>query len=259
MVIAVVYSVLASASILILPVHEFTALLPLYKIGIVCAILSSTISITVAALRRLPGTFLFLVGVLVMGVGVGTGLLGHSLTGASAGINVYMSFFFLILAQATILGQRITDAFRVSEELRTSLAAANIELEEKVGERTKLLKQSTHEAHEAKSDAIRANRVKSEFLAMMSHEIRTPLNGVLGMAGLLAQTDLSSEQSSKLEAIRQSGDDLLYLLNDILDYSKIEAGQLDLEARPFDLVALMNRCTRLWQPQAEAKGLNFNC
>ncbi|MDR3513905.1 MAG: ATP-binding protein [Caulobacteraceae bacterium] len=103
-----------------------------------------------------------------------------------------------------------------------------------------------------------ANRAKSEFLAVMSHEIRTPLNGVLGMAQAMALEPLSPVQTERLGVIRQSGEALLELLNDLLDLSKIEAGKLDLEVADFDLEAVARGVQAAFGAVAVAKGLSLD-
>ncbi|MEO6339510.1 MAG: ATP-binding protein [Caulobacteraceae bacterium] len=110
----------------------------------------------------------------------------------------------------------------------------------------------------AKEDAEAANSAKSTFLATMSHEIRTPLNGVLGMAQAMTMDSLSQEQQQRLDVIRQSGETLLAILNDVLDLSKIEAGKLELDEAEFDISDLARGAHGAFTALANAKGVSFN-
>ncbi|KZL19488.1 Signal transduction histidine-protein kinase BarA [Pseudovibrio axinellae] len=105
--------------------------------------------------------------------------------------------------------------------------------------------------------AAHASEAKSRFLAMVSHEIRTPLNGVLGMADLLDDTSTTAEQENYINAIKASGSSLLMLIDEVLDYSKIEAGKLELEPGQVDLVPMVERVVELLSPKAHAKGLQI--
>ena len=129
------------------------------------------------------------------------------------------------------------------------------QLEREVSMRTEALEA----LREAKDHAELASRAKSDFLAHMSHEIRTPMNGILGMTELLLQTELSGKQQHFVDVVYRSGTTLLKLINDVLDFSKVEAGKIELEHIRFDLVKTVREVTDLFVEQAQGKGINLTC
>jgi PAS domain S-box-containing protein len=150
----------------------------------------------------------------------------------------------------TVVSYNATTFYDRARNLQGVFAAARDVTERKRVER---------ELQQAKAAAESASRTKSDFLASMSHEIRTPMNALMGIADLLAKTTLTAEQDKYVQIFRRSGENLLNLINDILDLSKVEASQLDLEQTGFSLGDHLEKVIEMVAPKAQEKGLTLDC
>ena len=211
----------------------------------------------VALARLLPGTEFVVIDVMSTAQLRGRLEPWHLFLGMASLAVVVLLGVFLIL-RLNLRAVALQAHLRESALREKAVQEKNLELEQEIGERRRV-ESELRDAKEAAEAAEAANRAKSEFLANMSHEIRNPMIGVVGMANLLAETGLDQEQREYVTVVLHSADALLSVIDDILDYSKVEAGKLTLDETDFSLRTLIEELADMFAYKADGRGLGFAC
>jgi signal transduction histidine kinase/CheY-like chemotaxis protein len=206
--------------------------------------------------RRSPSTVWAALLALAMGIAV---IVPLAIAWANPVLFPLIAPFVVLTAAVSLWGASKVDAIRLAGEVRR-LADENAHLTQNLGwlaDTARELRESQQALDDARLKAEAASHAKSRLLATVSHEFRTPLNGILGLTGLLLETDQTPDQITYSRAVHSSGEALLALVDDMLDFSKIEAGRLDLRPTPTDLASLLQEIAELLAARAHAKGIDI--
>ncbi|MCD4745694.1 MAG: tetratricopeptide repeat protein [Bacteroidales bacterium] len=171
------------------------------------------------------------------------------------------NYFIFITILIIILAVVIYNRYRIKIKTNCKLKQLNAELEKRVSDRTHKLKEENIKRKEAQEQAEIANEYKNKFLSSISHEIRTPLNAITTLTKLTLETNLNSEQQENLKKVKDSSDHLLSLIKDIIDFSQIETGKIELEHEKFDMFSILESIINAQKNEAKIKNisLSLNC